>query len=389
MEGFDWTLFRNWIPGQAAEEGDEALEIITDVSSDEEPEMEVGTDALGNVIEASSQATDTDASVTESVSSDGTQIYEFQPQFPRENPSDPQLAGRWGPVRLWNAAQMADSRACLRWCMSIGLVRETAVCRTARVQKQLMYREERDYAYWYCPKCRDQQSVLHGSIFSESHLPLSQALMLLLCYAKGFTYESATDCCIFSETSPVVSDSAIASRYLYYRQQLVSAYRKMMPDTPLGGFGVVVQADEAIIGRRKYERGRKVDGTWVVGMIDEEGLVRLEVCKKRDKPTLHGILKRHVNVASILHTDKWRGYMGLGDYFMDHKVVNHSREFIADDGTHTQRIESLWRDLRRRFSPGGRRHEHIPEILDEYAWQRNCRRLGRDPFAEIVKLFRI
>jgi hypothetical protein len=36
----------------------------------------------------------------------------------------------------------------------------------------------------------------------------------------------------------------------------------------LGGEGHVVEVDEAKFGRRKYHRGKRVDGIWVFGMVE-------------------------------------------------------------------------------------------------------------------------
>lgn len=36
----------------------------------------------------------------------------------------------------------------------------------------------------------------------------------------------------------------------------------------LGGLEVVIQGDESVISRRKYNRGRVVRGKWVLGLFD-------------------------------------------------------------------------------------------------------------------------
>ena len=35
----------------------------------------------------------------------------------------------------------------------------------------------------------------------------------------------------------------------------------------IGGIVIVVEIDESKFGKRKYHRGHKVDGVWVVGMV--------------------------------------------------------------------------------------------------------------------------
>ena len=147
----------------------------------------------------------------------------------------------------------------------------------------------------------------------------------------------------------------------------------------IGGPGRVVQVDEALIGRRKYHRGRAIEGTWVFGMVDDQGAVRMEVSEKRDKDTLQGSIPRNVLPGSIIHSDCWRAYHGLDALGYQHSTVNHSVEFVAQDGTHTQKIESQWHALRRMFSPGGRKHEDIADYLVKFLWRQKCRRDGLDP----------
>lgn len=156
----------------------------------------------------------------------------------------------------------------------------------------------------------------------------------------------------------------------------------------IGGPDKVVQIDECLVGRRKYNRGRAVEGTWVLGMIETRGEVRMEVVKDRSGPTLEGVITRHVAPGTMIHTDGWRGYSRLDRLGYGHKKVNHSEEFVAIDGTHTQAIESQWRQLRRKFSRGGIRHEDITTHLIEYEWRRYCKTRKLDTFAEIMKYLR-
>ena len=52
---------------------------------------------------------------------------------------------------------------------------------------------------------------------------------------------------------------------------------------PIGGIGkrLMNQIDESKFGKRKYSRGRRVEGQWVFGGIEEEGRGRRTVliCK--------------------------------------------------------------------------------------------------------------
>lgn len=125
-------------------------------------------------------------------------------------------------------------------------------------------------------------------------------------------------------------------------------------------------------------------------MIDDQGEMRLEVVEKRDRPTLTALLAKHTAIGSEVHTDSWRGYSSedLGWAGFIHRTVNHSVELVAQDGTHTQRIESQWRVLRRHFNPGGIAKENITDYLLEYTWRKKCKSSNAEPFADLIKLAR-
>jgi len=75
-------------------------------------------------------------------------------------------------------------------------------------------------------------------------------------------------------------------------------------------------------------------------------LARYFVVKKRDKDTLHEIIKREIVLGSIIHSDWWSAYNGITQYGYTHNTVNHSEHFVDPViQAHTQRIENLWRLL--------------------------------------------
>ncbi|KAJ4425427.1 hypothetical protein ANN_28042 [Periplaneta americana] len=111
----------------------------------------------------------------------------------------------------------------------------------------------------------------------------------------------------------------------------------------MGGPNHIVEIDECKIGRRKFEAGRIVEGSWVLGMIDRETKeVRLEICpnNKRDKDTLLGLVGKHVAVQTTIMTDCWKGYEGLDVNNFRHLTVNRSLNFVdPESGACTNLIE--------------------------------------------------
>jgi transposase-like protein len=105
-----------------------------------------------------------------------------------------------------------------------------------------------------------------------------------------------------------------------------------------------VQIDESKFGKRKYNRGHRVEGVWVVGGVEKtrERKVFLATVPKRDADTLEMLIKAYVKPGSIITTDCWRGYNGLSglenqDY--EHISVNHQLHYVDADGNNTNTIE--------------------------------------------------
>ena len=70
--------------------------------------------------------------------------------------------------------------------------------------------------------------------------------------------------------------------------------------------------------------------------------VHMEMVARRDAETLLPIIRRKVAAGSIIWSDQWRAYHGLGnDVAYTYQAVNHSENFVDPvTGVHTQSIES-------------------------------------------------
>jgi hypothetical protein len=72
---------------------------------------------------------------------------------------------------------------------------------------------------------------------------------------------------------------------------------------PIGGPGKIVEIDESKFGKRKYNRGKKVDGIWVFGGIERDNnpvncfFVTVE---DRSAARLIPIIKRYILPGTIL-----------------------------------------------------------------------------------------
>ena len=143
-------------------------------------------------------------------------------------------------------------------------------------------------------------------------------------------------------------------------------------DCIIGGEGIRVELDESKFGKRKYNRGHRVEGAWVFGGVEitDERKVFLAVVDKRDAYTLRCLIVKHVRRGSIIVTDFWRGYLGLEQLGYVHLRVNHSETFVDEEsGACTNTIEGTWSAVKRKL-PIRNRTVKCEDNLWEFVWRR-------------------
>ncbi|XP_049317910.1 uncharacterized protein LOC125780182 [Bactrocera dorsalis] len=166
----------------------------------------------------------------------------------------------------------------------------------------------------------------------------------MYCFTHRFTRESIhrED---YASVGRKFSSATISDWYSYCREAVVIFQLDHQEfKGKIGGPGKIVQIDESKFGKRKYNRGRRVEGHWVLRMIEDGSEdLRLEVCPDnvRSAEVLIPLIRKHVQEGTTIRTDFWRAYECLPDYGYTHEKVNHSdpgNPFIAEDGTHKRRL---------------------------------------------------
>ena len=134
----------------------------------------------------------------------------------------------------------------------------------------------------------------------------------------------------------------------------------------LGGPGQIVEVDEAKFGKRKFNRGRIADGSWVCGGIEcRTNKCSVAMCPAniRNQGTLLRIIQRYVAPGTTVITDKWKGYTNLGNHGYVHLDVNYSQNFVDPlTEAHTNSIEGMWTRVKNRVLRRGERR--TPDSLD-------------------------
>ena len=282
----------------------------------------------------------------------------------------------WNAERLFETVAMPD--AAIAFCKERGLIADAPDCRYCR--HPLTWSVKTDHAdgfSWRCTHrgCRKRSrncSIRHGSWFSDSKMSLKKILKLTYYWAARATTSVA-----IRETSvhegEQTSSKTVVDWFTFCREVCLRAVEERC-SKGIGGPGMTVEIDESKFGRRKYNRGRLVEGKWVLGGICRETkeIFLIEV-PKRDSATLIPLIKEYVAAGSSIISDCWKAYDCLSQENFTHLTVNHSLNFVdPTTGAHTQNIECQWWQIKRSLPS-----THATSSTDgfgfrlaEYMWRR-------------------
>jgi transposase-like protein len=238
--------------------------------------------------------------------------------------------------------------------------------------------------------CGTKSTLALKTFFEFRSLPIEKILTLIYVFSYGGSYEDARRETFKEEPNKPIHDESIADTFSCLREvTMISLDNLYQSRGKIGGPGTVVEIDEMKLGKRKFNCGRIIDGSWLLGIICiNTKEYRVEICpaNKRDSNTLLALINKHIHKQTTIITDCWRGYNGLEADDFNHLCVNHSYNFVdPDTWAHTQTIESNWRPLRRRMNRGGLRKEDLDLHLCEYIWRKEVKRRNADPFTEIIR----
>ena len=152
-----------------------------------------------------------------------------------------------------------------------------------------------------------------------------------------------------------------------------------------------VEVDESWFGARriKGKRGRGAYGkTIVFGIFKRDGMVYTEIVPDCSKKTLQGVIRGHVELESVIHSDGWRGYNGLVDLgYAKHLRVDHGRNEFTRGRSHINGIEGFWGFAKSRLSRLRGMHKSTFYLhLKECEFRYNNR--NKDMYELLLKEFR-
>jgi transposase-like protein len=235
------------------------------------------------------------------------------------------------------------------------------------------------------PKCRGNFTVTMNTPMERSHIALHkwvQAFALMTASKKGISAHQ------------LHRTLGITYRSAWFMAHRIRESMRTGGLTPLGGGGMIVEADETYFGKtdqprvsprrkgRPYNprgsRGPK-DKRAIVALVERGGHVRTFHVPVADKKTVAKIVRENIAKESRLHTDESRLYPEIGGTLDAHKTVKHSiGEYVRyEDGEtiHTNTAEGYF-SIFKRGMKGVYQHcdeKHLHRYLAEYDFRYNNR----------------
>jgi len=231
----------------------------------------------------------------------------------------------------------------------------------------------------YCAECDYQFGVTAGTIFHDSHLPLTKWFMvtLLLCEArKGISA---------NQIKRTVGMSYKTAWYLCHRiRASMNEARPMLDGT--------VEMDETYVGgKARGNFGKGNNKEVVIGIRQRGGDLRFFHAADAKSGTLAKYIKENVSAdVDVIVTDEWQGYpkamIAAGIHGKRHETIKHKDKVYVRADIHTNTVENAFSLLKRGIM--GTWHKisakHLPAYLDEMTFRFN-RRKNANLFLETLR----
>lgn len=272
------------------------------------------------------------------------------------------------------------------WLKEAGLLYKKRLCDKCGGEMTLKTHAGKNHPVWQCnkrvdgKKCYRELGYLSGTWFEGSHLPLKDIFRLSFYFCRQ---EKTHESIIFDmerEDGSKPDGHTIVDWMEFYREVCFLHYTKN--PVKIGGPGIVVEIDETVISKRKYNRGRLVSNQqWFFGGVERgSGRCFLHPVERRDANTLLPLIQQYILPGSIIISDMWAAYGRIDQLpeLYTHYTVNHSENFVdPETGAHTQTIEGTWCHFKRRHKKEmGTARSLLVSYLFLFIWRREFS--GRD-----------
>jgi transposase-like protein len=219
----------------------------------------------------------------------------------------------------------------------IGCVHCGEIGRVSKITREKIGDNKRTRIY-QCLACGKQFSATSGTIFNDTHLPLTKWFMAiaLICGAK-----KGLSACQLQRHLVVNYRTA---------WHLAHRIREAMQDGGL--LGGVVEADETFLRPRKPRKGspkvKNPNRMAVLGMIERGGKLKLVPVADDKMASVEPPMLEHIGSDALVQTDSsfTHGWIGRHHFVGRHRMINHIISY-AEGENHTNSVENAFSLLKR------------------------------------------
>jgi ISXO2-like transposase domain/Transposase zinc-ribbon domain len=222
---------------------------------------------------------------------------------------------------------------------------------------------------WRCLRCGRETSVLAGTIFQDSKLPLAVWFRTMWQVASQKNGVSALGL-----------QRALGLGNYKTAWALLHKLRRAMVRPGRDRLSGVVEVDEAYWGAEESGvRGRQsVSKALIIvaAQADGKGIgrIRLRHIPDTNRVTLHGFIVESIEPGSTVISDGLQAYRELNDYVHDRQIQKHQPAEAEHLLPRVHRVISLLKRWLLGTHQGAMAHEYLQDYLDEFTFRFNRRK---------------
>jgi transposase-like protein len=241
---------------------------------------------------------------------------------------------------------------------------------------------ETEKTLYYCKDCDYQFTVTAGTIFNDSHLPLTKWFIatLLLCEAK-----KGMSACQIQRTLGLGSYKTAWYLCHRIRAAMIEASKPMLDGK--------VEMDETYIGGKNWRQGQAArfsNKESVIGIRQRGGDLRFFHAQDAKSGTLEKYIRENISEdVEVLFTDDALAYRSAAKHLRKdgrHKTIRHKLHIYAKGDVYTNTVESAFSLLKRGIVGSWHRisAKHLQAYCEEMAFRFN-RRENPDLFLDTLR----
>lgn len=219
-----------------------------------------------------------------------------------------------------------------------------------------------------CRACRYQASVMAGTIFQDTHLPLTLWFRAMWHVTSQKNGASALGIQRVLGLGSYKTAWAILHKL---RRAMVRPGRERLRGVVEVDDGYLGGEEEGVAGRLTMEKATIV----VAAEVDGRGIGRIRMRRIPDlsREALHGFIAQAVEPGSTVRTDGLPAYMDMTEYIHDRQIQRRQPKRSEHLLPRVHRAVSLLKRWLMGTHQGAIGHEHLDYYLDEFTFRFNRR----------------